>query len=84
MKVIKKLQPHICIILISLMSICFLFCIGCNLDEKTKSEKQLSTYFYGVNCYIDKKTGVNYLIKNNGGITPRLDKNGKVIVSKVK
>ena len=31
---------------------------------------------------VDEKTGVEYiLIRNNGGITPRIDKNGKPVIN---
>ena len=40
---------------------------------------------YDLQVWVDKKTGVNYYIYVGGerfGITPRLDKNGKVVITK--
>ena len=39
----------------------------------------------GIEIWIDTETGVNYMFKHSGyagGLTPLLDENGKVIVTK--
>ena len=39
-----------------------------------------------IDIYVDKETGINYVYfqnGNSGGVTPLLDKDGKVVVTKV-
>jgi len=38
---------------------------------------------YGeVNIIVDRKTGVNYLFVRGGGVTPLLDADGKLVITK--
>lgn len=49
--------------------------------QKTYSQGSLD----GVEILVDTETGVNYLFKKSGyagGLTPLLDSNGKVIITK--
>ena len=45
------------------------------------SDKKLGKTSVPVTYYTDPETGVEYLISNTKGITPRLDADGKVIVN---
>lgn len=45
------------------------------------SDKKLEKTSVPVTYYTDPETGVEYLISNTKGITPRLDAEGKVMVS---
>ena len=51
------------------------------IDKKVYSQGALD----GVEIWVDKETGVNYMFKISGyagGLTPLLDANGKVIVTR--
>ncbi len=41
-----------------------------------------------INIFVDMETGVNYIVVNGGmglsGITPLLDKNGNIVIDKIK
>ena len=58
--------------------------------DKNMKEKRFVTVYSqgavdGVEILVDKETGVNYLFKlagYAGGLTPLLDENGKVVVTK--
>ena len=41
--------------------------------------------FGGVEIFVDIKTGVNYLVGQEpyGGITPLLEKNGKIVIDEI-
>lgn len=72
---------------IILMILCFIFlilCVGCSGKPEPYQEKKVINSRYDINLFVDKKTGVNYLVSDWGGLTPRLDENGKVIISKHK
>ena len=73
-----------------LLTILFVF-IGCLIGCDNKSENIEYNKIYSdkveqsmiqVFEYIDPETGVHYLLTYNGGITPRLDNNGEIIVDK--
>lgn len=50
----------------------FVLFAGCQKDEKSQD------WVSGLNIYVDDKTGCQYLSTAiDGGLTPRLDKNGK-------
>ena len=58
---------------------------------KMKNERFIITYKQGAfdrfEIIVDRKTGVNYLFRNNGGgggsITPLLDRDGKPVITPV-
>lgn len=56
-----------------------------NEDKRFVMAEQQSGFVSGYGVLVDRKTGVNYLVVNgsNGmsGVTPLLDKDGKVVVS---
>lgn len=44
-------------------------------------------HFNYIEIFVDKETGVNYLYRQDGysgGLTPLLDKDGKVVVTEIK
>ncbi len=56
-----------------------------NEDKRFVMAEQQNSFMNSYSILVDRKTGVNYLIISGGngmaGITPLLDKDGKVIVS---
>ncbi len=56
-----------------------------NEDKRFVMAEQQNSFMNSYGVLVDRKTGVNYLIISGGngmaGITPLLDKDGKVIVS---
>ena len=61
----------------------------CNM--KKKDDRFIKVYSQGhlsyVEIFVDRETGVNYLYRQegySGGLTPLLDKDGKVVVTEIK
>lgn len=76
------------IIVISMMIMGIVFLIGGSANKKSR---KINDYYIfnstDVYNFVDEKTGVNYLIyssKYRGGITPRLNPDGTVMVTKSK
>ena len=75
------------LILLTILSV-FIGClIGCNnnsenIDNNKIYSNEIEKSTIQVFEYIDPETGVHYLLTYNGGITPRLDNNGKIIIDK--
>lgn len=66
------MKKTIAIVLVMLIGIIF---VGCNAIE---FDGNIEVFIYK-----DSKTGVNYLCKNGGGITPRLNPDGSLYVTEV-
>ncbi len=55
------------------------------MNEKRFKKTYSQGVIDGIEIWVDRETGVNYLYKQSGyggGLTPLLDENGKVIITR--
>lgn len=86
------MKKRILIVVFSLVLVYLL--VGCSLDNLQETpQKNVAMNFYNsdVYDYVDPETGVHYLIYSHksynagmGGITPRLNPDGSIMVDEVK
>lgn len=86
------MKKRILLVVFSLVLVYLL--VGCSLDNLQETpQRNVVTNFYNsdVYDYVDPETGVHYLIYSHksynagmGGITPRLNPDGSIMVDEVK
>lgn len=77
----KIIEAVITAVLVALALWIIAFAVLTIFTYCSPSDKKLEKTSVPVTYYTDPETGVEYLISNTKGITPRLDAEGKVMVS---